>query len=113
MADYGHMKAALEGKEGAEKALEDFAAGITTNPFGSYEKDGSRGSAWRYKMEILINNRNCAEAGHDVHKCCQEHDRHLALANKVSKGLSSCRFCEEEVEKARGIIASEEEFGKK
>lgn len=97
--DAGHAKAALEGKEGAEKAIEDFNAGVNENPFGRYEVDGWRQSAYRRQMSFLIRKRDCKAAGHTP--CCWEHDLHLLRAGHTYMGITSCPACEVRAEAER------------
>lgn len=105
--DAGHAKAALENKEGAERALADFQAGINSNPFGRYEVDGFRQSAYRYQMNFQINRRNCMAAGHTL--CCWEHDRHLARNRHSQFGITSCSVCEPRAEIERTKRKAESE----
>jgi hypothetical protein len=49
----GHAQAAMEAKEGSERALEDFANGSTTNPFSRSEGTGNRYAAWERRTTLL------------------------------------------------------------
>jgi hypothetical protein len=90
----GHAQAILENREGALRAIEDFKAGVTANPFP--RGGGWQRLAWETKMEKLICRRD-----HGI-VCCQEHNQHLAgRFNKSHMGLTSCNFCEKEVEEER------------
>lgn len=103
--DAGHAQAALESKEGAERAQEDFRAGNTVNPFTKHE--GWRMMAWNAQMERQINRRDCIAAEHDRTKCCWEHDWHIQRWNKMSQGITSCPACFETAEIARKKIERE------
>ena len=90
----GHAQAALENREGALRAIEDFKAGIEENPFPV--RGGWQRLAWDAKMTQLICRRDHGFV------CCQEHVQHIAgRFNKSYMGLTSCSFCEEEVDKER------------
>lgn len=92
--DAGHAQAALENKEGAERARADFEAG-TPNPFT--KADGWRAAAWDAQTRRLVCLRD-----DDRTKCCSTHDRHLSFTGRRSQwGLSSCSLCEAEVDELR------------
>lgn len=97
--DSGHAQAALEGKEGAERAREDFSNGITVNPFP--RGGGWQHSAWDTQTGILRNRQDCLAAGHDRTKCCWEHDYHRTRWNRSYMGITSCPFCEERADEER------------
>jgi len=101
---YGHAKAALESKEGAERALTDFEAGVTSNPFGPFEVDGWRRAAWERRTSFLTNRQACLAAGHDRSVCCWEHEHHLLRANHSHWGIYSCPACEPAAQEARKLI---------
>jgi hypothetical protein len=84
-----HAQAALENKEGAERAIEDFALGNTVNPFGAYSGSGWRRAAWERQTEILTCRRD-----HDRARCCWEHKVHLRVWNLSQWGITSCPVCE-------------------
>lgn len=90
----GHAQAALENREGALRAIEDFKTEVTVNPFP--RGGGWQRLAWETKMAQLVCRRD-----HGL-ICCQEHIQHLAgRFNKSYMGLTSCSFCEKEVDKER------------
>ncbi len=91
---YGHIQAALENKEGAERAREDFAAGIRSNPFGTYAENGWRGAAYDQQYKFLVNARDC-KANHPQNVCCWEHERHLKRWDTSQWGITSCPVCED------------------
>jgi len=91
---YAHIQAALENKEGAEKAREDFAAGIRNNPFGDYSVQGWRQAAYDQQYKILVNAAAC-KANHPQNACCWEHERHIQRWNRSHWGITSCPVCEE------------------
>jgi hypothetical protein len=97
--DAGHAQAALESKEGAERAIEDFRNGVNANPFSSH--DGQRWGAYRSQMQFSINRRDCIAAGHDRTLCCWEHDHHIQRWNRSHRGIKSCPACEVEAEVVR------------
>lgn len=94
-----HAQVALENKEGAERAREDFIKGITVNPFDMHS--GWRRRAWGRQMLALVNRRDCIAAGHDRTKCCWQHEHHVDRCNKLQRGITSCARCEVEAEVER------------
>lgn len=90
----GHAQSLVERQEGALRAIEDFKSGVTENPFSVGE--GWRLWAWEAKMNQLACRRDHGMI------CCQEHNQHLAgRFNKMHTGLTSCSFCEKEVDEER------------
>lgn len=96
-----HAQAVIERQEGAVRAIEDFKSGVTENPFSVGQ--GWRLWAWDEKMKQLVCRRDHGAI------CCQEHSQHLAGRwNKSHMGLTSCSYCEKEVDEERQRLIKEQ-----